>query len=67
MFPTYPLYINFSQGWLERFKSRHGIKSYRRFGESGSVDMENLESNLQTIREKLDQFSMKNIFNMDET
>ncbi|MBA0628880.1 hypothetical protein Godav_023514 [Gossypium davidsonii] len=28
--------FNFSIGWLERFKARHGIKSYRRFGESRS-------------------------------
>ncbi|MBA0618148.1 hypothetical protein Godav_027535 [Gossypium davidsonii] len=28
--------FNFSIGWLERFKARHEIKSYRRFGESRS-------------------------------
>ena len=66
MFHTDTPEISFSQGSLERFKSRHVIKSYRHFGESGSVNMENLESNLQTIREKLDQFSMKDVFNMDE-
>ncbi|MBA0624748.1 hypothetical protein Godav_010042 [Gossypium davidsonii] len=26
--------FNFSIGWLEWFKERHGIKSYRRFGKS---------------------------------
>ncbi|KAK4858792.1 hypothetical protein QYF36_022075 [Acer negundo] len=26
--------FNFSSGWLDRFKARHGIKSYGRFGES---------------------------------
>ncbi|MBA0631688.1 hypothetical protein Godav_000539 [Gossypium davidsonii] len=26
--------FNFSIDWLELFKARHGIKSYRRFGES---------------------------------
>ncbi|MBA0779134.1 hypothetical protein Gotri_003414 [Gossypium trilobum] len=35
--------FNFSIGWLEQFKARHGIKSYRIFGESGSVVMENIE------------------------
>jgi hypothetical protein len=29
----------FSNGWLESFKKRHGIRSYRRFGESGSVNI----------------------------
>ncbi|KAM3287572.1 hypothetical protein P3S67_021002 [Capsicum chacoense] len=54
-------------GELIRFKSRHGIKQYRRFRESGSVTMEAMESNLQSIREKLDQFAKKDVFNMDET
>ncbi|KAM3304556.1 hypothetical protein P3S67_011422 [Capsicum chacoense] len=52
---------------MQVFKSSHGIKQYRRFGESGSVNMEAMESNLQSIREKLDQFAKKDVFNMDET
>ncbi|KAL8527748.1 hypothetical protein ACS0TY_005554 [Phlomoides rotata] len=36
-----------SQGWLEKFKSRHGIKSYRRFGESGSIDTHDMEKKLE--------------------
>ncbi|KAG8482926.1 hypothetical protein CXB51_024499 [Gossypium anomalum] len=35
--------FNFSIGWLEQFTARHGIKSYRRFGESGSVDIYNMD------------------------
>jgi hypothetical protein len=31
--------FEFSNGWLEAFKLRHGIKSFCRFGENGSVDM----------------------------
>jgi hypothetical protein len=31
--------FKFSSGWFEAFKSRHGIRSYCRFGESGSVNM----------------------------
>jgi hypothetical protein len=30
----------FSQGWLEKFKDWHEIKSFRRFGESSVLDME---------------------------
>ncbi|KAM3319815.1 hypothetical protein P3S67_007015 [Capsicum chacoense] len=67
MYPIDTPDFHFSQGWLERFKSRHGIKQYLRFGESGSVNMEAMESNLQSIREKLDQFAKKDVFNMDET
>ncbi|MBA0619797.1 hypothetical protein Godav_005603 [Gossypium davidsonii] len=31
--------FNCSIGWLERFKARHGIKSYRRFGESADYSL----------------------------
>ncbi|KAH1097337.1 hypothetical protein J1N35_014258 [Gossypium stocksii] len=58
---------NFSIGWLEWFKARHGIKSYKRFGESGSVIMENIEDTLPQIRAKLENFDWKDIYNMDET
>lgn len=65
--PEDPANHRLSQGWLEKFKSRHGIKSYRRFGESGSVDMHDMENKLESIREKIDQFPRKDVFNMDET
>ena len=38
--------FTFSNGWLEKFKGHYKIKSYRRFGESGSVDMNVVEENL---------------------
>ncbi|GKF81012.1 CENP-B homolog protein 2-like protein, partial [Tanacetum coccineum] len=43
------------------------IQISRRFGESGSVEMEGMEDKLKSIRDKVDQFEMKDIFNMDET
>ncbi|GKD45001.1 CENP-B homolog protein 2-like protein [Tanacetum coccineum] len=59
--------FTFSIGWLGKFKARYGIKNFRRFGESGSVEMEGMEDKLKSIRDKVDQFEMKDIFNMDET
>ncbi|TYG52759.1 hypothetical protein ES288_D09G054600v1 [Gossypium darwinii] len=59
--------FNFSIGWLEMFKARHVIKSYRRFGESGSVVMVNIEYALPQIRAILENFDWKDIYNMDET
>ncbi|MFQ6628966.1 hypothetical protein Gotur_007416 [Gossypium turneri] len=53
--------FNFSIGWVEWFKARHGIKSYRRFGESGSVVMENIKDILPQIRVKLGNFDWKDI------
>ncbi|KAG8497126.1 hypothetical protein CXB51_008268 [Gossypium anomalum] len=51
---------------LERFKARHDIKSYRRFGESDSIVMENIEDVLPQIRAKLENFDWKDIYNTDE-
>jgi hypothetical protein len=67
LYPHYDSDFNFSTGWLGKFKHRHGIKSFRRFGESGSVDVQDMEQKLVSIREKIDQFPMKDVFNMDET
>ncbi|MBA0754130.1 hypothetical protein Gogos_022111 [Gossypium gossypioides] len=57
---------NFSIGWLEQLKARHEIKFYRRFGESGSIVMENIKDALPQIRAKLENFYWKDIYNMDE-
>lgn len=59
--------FDFSNGWLERFKHRHGIKSFRRFGESGTVDMQAVEDAIPILRNVLDQYEWKDIYNMDET
>jgi hypothetical protein len=59
--------FEFSSGWLEAFKSRHDIRSYRRFGESGSIDMAALANTLPAIHDVLDQYAWKDIYNMDET
>jgi hypothetical protein len=56
----------FSQGWLEKFKDRHGFKSFRRFGESGALDMEAVGAALPNIRAVVDAYAKKDVFNMDE-
>jgi hypothetical protein len=58
--------FEFSNGWLEAFKFRHGIRSYRRFGKSGFVDMTAFANTLPAIRDVLDQYVWKDIYNMDE-
>ena len=39
LYPDHDVF-KFSNSWLEAFKKRYGIRLYRRFGESGSVNME---------------------------
>eukprot|EP00257_Ricinus_communis_P015187 XP_015573052.1 uncharacterized protein LOC107261047 [Ricinus communis] len=66
MYDDTDLDFNFSSGWLEWFKARHGIKSYRKFTESGSVIMENIENALPKIQAKLDKcFKNVNIGNLN--
>lgn len=40
----------FSNAWLERFRSRHGIKCYGRFSKNTSIAMENIEDALTEIQ-----------------
>jgi hypothetical protein len=61
------LEMAFSQGWLEKFKDRHMIKSFRRFGESNALDMEVIDAALSNIRTVVDAYAKKDVFNMDET
>ena len=60
-------HMEFSEGWLTAFKTRHGIKQYRTVGESGSVCLQTLEQRLPGLRAMLDRYSWKDIYNMDET
>jgi hypothetical protein len=63
--PSHELF-EFSNGWLEAFKLHHGIKSFRHFGESGSVDMNVVNLALPGICQLLDQYAWNDIYNMDE-
>ncbi len=66
LYPSHGAF-EFSNGWLESFKNRRGIKSYRRFGESGSANMAMIEESLPQIHLTLDQYERRDIYNMDET
>jgi hypothetical protein len=66
LYPSHGAF-EFSNGWLEAFKNRRSIKSYRRFGESGSANMVVIEESLPQIRLTLDQYERRDIYNMDET
>ena len=60
--------FNFSVGWIDRFKKRHGIIFGTISGESKSVDMENVDNWRQNVWPKLKLgFEDKDIFNADET
>ena len=56
--------FEFSNGLLKSLKDRHGIKYFRPFAESGSVDMTLIEKSLPDIRETLDKYEWKDINDM---
>jgi hypothetical protein len=47
----------FSEGWLTNFKARFAIRSFRRFGEAGSVDLTNMAADLAHIQAKVAQYA----------
>jgi len=57
----------FSNGWLDKFKDRHGFRLFKSHGESGSVDNTALNESLPNLLQITDQYNLKDIFNMDET
>ena len=56
-----------SDGWLEKWKKRHNVKSYAICGESGNVDIDKAEEWKAFLASLCDGYTPANIFNMDET
>lgn len=61
--------LKLSNGWLECFKDRNGLKEMRRHGEAGSARAETVERERKRIQELIKKYGyeLRNIFNMDET
>ena len=58
-----------SDGWLAAFKKRCGLKQFKRHGEAGSVNLNDVAADCKRIQEFLVRkgYALKDIFNMDET
>lgn len=56
----------FSNGWLQRFQNRRNIRSNTRHGEAGSLSTDADEEMIR-IRQVINKYSAKDIFNCDET
>ena len=61
--------LSLSNGWLEKFKKRNGLKEFKRHGEASSATSEAVEKERKRIKELIAKygFQLKDIFNMDET
>ena len=58
--------LQFSRGWLSRFKKRNNFRRYRSHGESANVDSSAVEAELPLLRTLLSAFSLRDQFNCDE-
>jgi Tc5 transposase DNA-binding domain len=61
--------LKLSNGWLESFKERNGLKEMKRHGEAASADAETVEKERKRIQELITEYGyqLRDVFNMDET
>jgi hypothetical protein len=59
--------FKFSHGWLFKFKKRHGLRQITKHGEDASVDNAVVTSVIFELQEILEEYDLKDIYNMDET
>lgn len=59
--------LKFSNGWLTRFKKRHGISLRKLHGESASVETSELNVFRAQLSAIIDNYEPCDVFNMDET
>ncbi|KZT53130.1 DDE-domain-containing protein [Calocera cornea HHB12733] len=62
-----PDWPKLSEGWLTAFKRRHNLKGYHLHGEAGAADPSKVDQARQRIQDITDAFTLRDIFNMDET
>jgi hypothetical protein len=62
--------LSLSEGWLHKFKNRNQLKEFKRHGEAGSANPEDIQKErerIQALIKKYGGYPLHNIFNMDET
>jgi hypothetical protein len=56
-----------SNRWLDKFKQRHHLKEYIKWGEAKSAPLEALEEERRKLREIIKNYDLNDVFNCDET
>jgi hypothetical protein len=59
--------LKFSNGWVERFKNRHQLRSIVFHGEAGSVDVEAVRKERERLGPIVGAYKDKDVFNADES
>ena len=58
--------FKFSNGWYESFVKRNEFKEFTIHGESGDVQMEEIEERVAEIKAKITSYSLNDVYNMNE-
>lgn len=56
-----------SNGWVSKFKQRHNLKEYVKWGEAKSAPLETLEDERKNLHEIIKDYDLNDVFNCDET
>jgi hypothetical protein len=59
--------LQFSSGWLHKFKERNGIRRRKLEGEASSADEAAIANALPLLKERCSNYPPERIYNMDET
>jgi hypothetical protein len=59
--------LKFSNGWLQKFKKRHGFHKVKIHGESGDAQMEGIEGRIEELRARIAVYGLDKSYNFDET
>lgn len=59
--------MQFSNGWLQGFKKRNGIRQQKLQGEAASANQTAILEALPILRNKCANYPPERIYNMDET
>ena len=59
--------LQFSSGWLHKFKERNGIRLRKLHGEASSVNQDVVIESRLSLQEKMSSYPAERIYNMDET
>ncbi|KAL1934925.1 hypothetical protein VTP01DRAFT_4065 [Rhizomucor pusillus] len=59
--------LKWSNGWKRRFRKRHKLKKHSLHGESRTSDVQDANDFIHSIQDKLSQYALRDVYNMDET
>jgi len=59
--------LSFSNGWLHAFKQRYEFQKWRIFGESEDAQIQNIDEEIEWIKERIRAYALSDVYNMNET